>query len=108
MACNKNALSLIDFSYSHNHNTGAEQKWVVQDIMLFKIFDWSMACILTFDWLSNYVRHTSSISVHLACSTDMVFVVIIKHAAYKFKPVSLKKNLTYIRYSMMSKTALCY
>ena len=63
-------------SYSKHHNTGVMQKWVVQDVMLFKVFDWTMAFIIAFDWLLKYGRHASSISVHLACSTDMVFAVI--------------------------------
>ena len=39
------------YVYSKNCNTGARQKMAVHDVMLFKIFDWTMASIIAFDWL---------------------------------------------------------
>ena len=40
---------MAKYSYSKNYNTGAMQKWVVQDGMLFKLFDWTILCIAAFD-----------------------------------------------------------
>ena len=37
--------------YNKNHNTGAIQYMAFYDVMLFKIFDWTMASIIAFDWL---------------------------------------------------------
>ena len=62
------------------------QKWVVQDVMLFNEFDWTMASIIAFDWPLKYGRHTSSICVHLTCFTDTVFAVseiIMKYLLYQ-------------------------
>ena len=71
-------LYLIFLPHSKQHNTGAEQKWVVHDVMLFRPSDWTIVSVIAFDWLSKYVHHARSISVHLACSTVMVFAVILQ------------------------------
>ena len=60
-----NMLDMIrmvnSYAYSKNHNTGVMQIWVVHDVMLFKLFDWTMASIIAFDWLLRYGRHASRI-----------------------------------------------
>ena len=48
-----------DMNYSKCHNTVVKQKWVVQDVMLFKISDWTMVSIVVFDWLWKNPRHAS-------------------------------------------------
>ena len=44
----------------YDHNTGARQKMAVHDVMLFMIFDWTMASIVAFDWLWKNLRHASN------------------------------------------------
>ena len=47
--------------WQQKHNTGASQNMAVHDIMLFKIFDWTMVSMMGFDWLSKYICHASNI-----------------------------------------------
>ena len=61
--------------YSKNHFTGVKPKVGSSGRHAFRPFDWTMASILGFDWLSKIARHAYNISVHLACSADMVFTV---------------------------------
>ena len=47
----KLSLNISTFHYNKHRNTGARQKIAVHDVMLFKIFDWTIASIIAFDWL---------------------------------------------------------
>ena len=38
--------------HSKNHNTGACQNMAVQDVMLLKVFDWTMESIITFEGIN--------------------------------------------------------
>ena len=50
-------LSEMSVFYNNIYNTGAEQKWAVQDVILLKIFDLTMVSIV--DWLRKNPRHAS-------------------------------------------------
>ena len=77
---------------SINHNTGTRQNMVVQDLMLFKLFDWTIIPIIAFDWLSKNARHSINILVLLACSTVMVLAVKDKHISHTHKCLKCSQN----------------
>ena len=58
-----------------NQNKGFKPIGSSSGHQAFKAFDWTMAPIIAYDWLSNNSFHASNISVHLACFTVMVFAV---------------------------------
>ena len=53
-----------------------DKKMAVHDVMLFKIFDRTMASIIAFDWLWKNPRHASNPSHAITCSIVMVFAVM--------------------------------